>query len=158
MSLETGLQHTYSVSDIHQKMANMTSRLAVKIKNVPPASFSWSDKSSQGSRSSLKAEDIIPNEEDGEVMSKCATAYIMRFLVGFFKGLKHLENLVPKQHSPHPVSKSQVAPMKILDVDEKYTQGNLDILDKLRKDIELSDDDHQVIYLNFIIYLPTMNV
>ena len=79
-------------------MVNMTSRLAIKIKNLPPGSVFWSDKSPQGSRSSLKAEDIIPNE-DGEVMSKRATVYIMRFLVGTFKGLKHLENLVPKKHS-----------------------------------------------------------
>ena len=54
------------------------------------------------------------------------------------------------------VSKSQVAPMRILDVDKKYTQGNLDILDHLRKDIELCDDDHQAIdTLNFISYPPT---
>lgn len=52
-------------------MVNMTSRLAVRIKNVLPGSINWSDKSPQGSRSSLKAEDI-PNEEDGEVMSKRA--------------------------------------------------------------------------------------
>ena len=121
-------------------MVNMTTRLAVRIKNVPPGSINWSDKSPQASRSSLKAEDIIPNEDNGEVMSKRATAYIMRFLVGTFKALKHLENLVPKQHSPHPVSKSQVVPMKILDVDEKYTQGNLDILDQLKKDVELCSD------------------
>ena len=36
-----------------------------------------------------------------------------------------------------------MAPMKILDVDEKYTQGNLDILDQLQ-DTELCGD-HQVI-------------
>ena len=83
-----------------------------------PGIVNWSDRSPQGKRSSLKAEDILPNEEDGEVMSKRATTYIIRFMVGTFKALKHLENLVPKQHSPHPVSKSQVAPMKILDVDE----------------------------------------
>lgn len=80
-------------------------------------------------------------------MSKRATTYIIRFMVGTFKALKHLENLVPKQHSPHPVSKSQVAPMKILDVDEKYTQGNLDILDQLKKDTELCGD-HQVIIVS----------
>ena len=122
----------------------MTSRLAVKIKNAPPGRINWSDKNPQGSRSSLKAEDITPNEEDGEVMSKRAAAYITRFLVGTFKALRHLENLVPKQHSPHPVNKSQVAPMKILDVDEKYTQGNLDILDQLKRDVHLCGD-HQVL-------------
>ena len=115
----------------------------MKIKSIPSGSVNWSDKTQQGSRSSLKAEDITPNEEDGEVISKRATAYIMRFLVGNFKALKHLEKLVPEQHSPHSVSKSQVAPMKILDVDEKYTQGNLNILDQL-KDVELSGD-HQVL-------------
>ena len=125
-------------------MMNMTSRLAVKIKNVPSGSVNWSDKTPQGSRSCLKAEDIIPNEDDGEVMRKRATAYIMRFMVGTFKALSHLENQVPKQHSPHPVSKSQVAPMKILDVDEKYTQCNLDILDQLKRDAELCGD-HQVL-------------
>lgn len=78
-------------------MVNMTSRLAVKIKNVPPGSVDWSDKTLQ---------DITPNEEDGEVMSKRATAYIMRFLVGTFKALKHLKKLVSKQHSPHPVTGS----------------------------------------------------
>lgn len=121
----------------------MTSRLAVNIKNLPPGIVNWSDKKPQSSRSSLRSEDIIANEEDGEVMSRRATAYIMRFLVGTFKALKHLQSLVPKQHSPHQVSKSQVAPMKILDVDEKYTQGNLEILDQLQRDAELCGD-HQV--------------
>ena len=64
-------------------------------------------------------------------------------MVGILKALKHLENVVPKQHSFHPVRKSQVAQMKILDMDEKYTQGNLNILDQL-KDTELCGD-HQVI-------------
>lgn len=125
-------------------MVNMTSRLAVKVKNLPPGTVDWSDKKAQGSRSSLRAEDIIPDENDGEVMITRATTYIIRFLVGTFKSLNHLQSLVPKQHSPQPVSKSQVAPMKVLDVDEKYTQGNLEILDQLTRDAQLSGD-HQVI-------------
>ena len=43
----------------------------------------WSVKSPQGSRSSLKAEDIIPNEE---VMSKCATALHYAIFGGHLQG------------------------------------------------------------------------
>ena len=57
------------LSEVHAKMINMTSRLAVKIKNIPLGGINWSDNTPQRSRSSLKAEDIIPNEEDGDTTS-----------------------------------------------------------------------------------------
>ena len=67
----------------------------------------------------------------------------MTFLASNFKALNHLQSQVPKLHSPQPISKSRVVPLKILDIDEKYTQGNLDILDRLKKDADLCGD-HQV--------------
>ena len=45
--------------------------------------------------------------------------------------LKHLAEFVPEPESIHPVTKSQVVPMKILYKDEKYKSQTIDILTQL---------------------------
>ena len=64
----------------------------------------------------------------------------MRFLVSQFSNLSSLRHVAPVPHSLHPATKSVVAPMPILGLDEKYTAANIEILDTLRADTGLSDD------------------
>lgn len=43
-------------------MLNLTSRLAIRIRDIP--GVDWLDQSPQGSRSRLKATDILPGRDD----------------------------------------------------------------------------------------------
>ena len=95
------------------------------------------------SRSELTIDDLIPNESDGEELYKRAVEYVMKFLVDNFKSLHHLKNEAPALRAPHPVTKSQVAPMKVLNKDEKYMKDTVDILECLKDDGNLCGD-HQV--------------
>ena len=113
-------------------MNNVTSRLAVRIKHIPEGQIDWSDNTPQRSKSSLTIDDLIPSEEDGVVIYDRAVTYVMRIFVTFFKSLSALQNLVPKPHSPHTPSKSEVVPMMILAKDEKYKQANMEILEILK--------------------------
>ena len=61
----------------------------------------------------------------------------MRFMATYFKALFRFQHKVPPLKCPHPVSKSQVAPLKILDKDEKYTQVNIEILESFKADAQL---------------------
>ena len=125
--------------DIHRPdMNNVTSRLAVRIKHVPEGQVDWSDMKPQRSLNDLTIDDLIPNEEDGCAIHHRAVIYVMRILVISFKSLFGLQNHVPKPHCPHPPSKSEIAPMKILAKDEKYQQANLEILEIFKKEANLS--------------------
>ena len=68
---------------------------------------------------------------------------MMGFLVETFSNLKHLGEFVPEPESIHPVTKSEVVPMKILYKDEKYKSQTIDILMQLMSDANLSGK-HQV--------------
>ena len=68
---------------------------------------------------------------------------MMGFLVETFSNLNDLSELVPEQESIHPVSRSEVVPMKILFKDEKYKSQTIDILTQLISDANLSGN-HQV--------------
>ena len=72
-----------------------------------------------------------------------AVHYVMRFMASHFKALSPLLAQVPQLKSPHIISQSKVAPMKILHKDEKYTEANVDILESIMCDAEL-DGDPQV--------------
>ena len=113
-------------------MNNVTSRLSVRIKHLPEGQVDWSDTKPQRSLNDLTIDDLIPSEDDGHALHHRAVAYVMRILVTFFKSLSSLHNLVNKPHCPHPPSKSEVVPMKILAKDEKYQQENLEILEFFR--------------------------
>ena len=109
-------------------MNNVTSRLAVRIKHIPEGQVDWSDTKPQKSRNDLTIDDLIPNEDDGRALHDRTVK------VTYFKSLSNLQNLVPKPHCPHPPSKSEVVPMKILAKDEKYQQANLEILEIFKAD------------------------
>ena len=121
-------------------MLNVTSRLGVKIKYLPPGEINWSDTTPQKCRSTLTISDLIPNERDGEEMYSRAVHYVMRFLTTTFKAFHKFQKEVPPLKSPHTASKSQVAPLKVLEKDEKYTEVNIAILESFRCDAQLSCD------------------
>ena len=129
--------------DHHSSMLNVTSRLAVKIKNLPGFKFDWANTKPQRPRTSLTVEDFLPSEADATVLNQRAVHYIMGFLVETFSSLKHLAEFVHQPESIHPVTKSEVVPMKILYKDEKYKSQTIDILMQLMSDANLSGK-HQV--------------
>lgn len=101
-------------------MLNLTSRIAIRLQNLPDWEVDWSDSLSQRSRSSLHATELLPDDDDIVVFTTHAVQYIMEFRVANFTALTDLKQYVPARHSPHPVQKAIVAPMKILFKDEKY--------------------------------------
>lgn len=115
-------------------MLNVTSRLAVKIKHIPE-DISWADTSCQRSRSSLSVSDILPGSEEGKVFYDRAVLTVMEILVCKFKSLQGLKQLVPSRTSPHPPSKSEVVPLKLLFHDEKYTSETILILQQFIQDL-----------------------
>lgn len=136
------IQHAY-LPDHHSSMLNVTSRLAVKIKNLPEFDFSWDDTTPQRPRSSLTVDDFLPSENDAMILKQRAVEYMMGFLVETFSSLKHLEEFVPESMSIHPITKSEVVPMKLLYKDEKYKSETIEILSQLMSDANLRGN-HQV--------------
>ena len=112
----------------------------MKVKYTPPGTINWGDMKPQKPRQELTISDLIPNERDGQELHRRAVRYIMRFLVSQFSNLSSLRHLAPAPHSPHPATKSVVAPMPILALDEKYTAANIVILDASRADSGLTGD------------------
>ena len=114
-------------------MNNVTFHLAVRIKHVPEGHVDWSDTKLQRSRNDLTIDDLISNEDDGRELHSRAVAYVKKILETSFKSLSGLQSLVPNPRCPHPPSKSEVVPMKILAKDEKYQQTYLEILETLSR-------------------------
>lgn len=94
-------------------MTNLTSRLAIKIRNLPDFEFAWSDSNPQRHRSSLTIDHFLPSEQDCAILEERAVHYRMTFLVEMFPDLKHLAKLIPTPDPLHPVVPSEVVPMKI---------------------------------------------
>ena len=110
----------------------------------------------QKQKSELAIDDILPSESDGLTMYTRAVNYVMRFMTSHFKALSHFVTQVPHQKSPHTVSQSTVAPMKILHKDEKYTEANVDILESIRCDAELVGNP-QVCNTNYTVNTYIIN-
>lgn len=119
-------------------MLNLTSRIAVKIQNLPDWDVDWTDDRPQKSRSSLTCADFLPDEADASELHKQATVLVMEILVAEFASLSHLQQKVSKRKSPHDTQKSVVIPMKMLFKDEKCKSETIDILSELCKDAGLT--------------------
>ena len=124
-----------SITDHHSDMLNLTSRIAVKMQNLPDWDVDWNDSRPQRPRSSLTCSDILPDDDDATELLKRA---VMEFLVSEFNSLKDLKPYVPPRQSPHPVRRTIVAPMEILFKDEKHKSETIDILTELMKDAALT--------------------
>lgn len=86
------------IVDHHHKVENTTNRLAVQIQNYPSFPFSWDDNTLQKSRSELKEEEILPNEDDGHHLYQRMMNFMMEFVVKEFKSLSDLRQFVPLNH------------------------------------------------------------
>ena len=136
MSVKVSVQYkchigdTYSITaqtDVHNKMENTTSRLAVCVHKYPPFPFQWNDKSPQMSRCDLEEKDVLPTEGDGDCLRDHMLKFIMSFIVKELKSLSHLAHFIPS-HSVPPARKSEVLPLKLLFRDEKSIDENIHIL------------------------------
>ena len=114
--------------DHHSSMLNATTRLTIRIQNLPDFAFDWEDNQPQRSCTSLTTDDFMPSEGDGIVLQERSTMYIMEFLVKHFPSLAELNQFLPCKHQIHPVKRSQVVPMKLLFKDEKQKSKTIDIL------------------------------
>lgn len=120
-------------------MLNLTSRLAIRIRNLPPWEFDWCDRTPQRHKESLTLFDFMPSEEDAGELHRRAVQYVMKFLVNEFPNLKDLkaftEDAIPFDDG---LPKCEVAPMKVLFKDEKYIADTIDILTRLMEDAKLT--------------------
>ncbi len=137
-----GKYYRFYITALHNRFtpSDVTARLTVRVKHQPDGEFDWSNSAPQKSRNALTIDDLIPNQSDGEQLHKRAVDYVMYFLIVNFQSLYKLRQFAPTLQSPLPVSKSVVAPMKILPYDEKYTEENIHILKRIQSDAQLSGD------------------
>lgn len=127
--------HVYA--DKHNAMTNVTTRIAVKITNLPPFEFSWADTKPQKPWSSLIVDDVLPSSLDGKLLFERAVEYVMQFLNENFRALKK----VPLRHSnSSPPKKSTVIPMPVLLRDEKYIDETIQILHDYKRECDLTGD------------------
>ena len=111
-------------------MLNVTSRLAIKVRNIPDG-VDWFDQCPQGSRSQLTVADILPGTDDALALQQRALVFLQHFLTSEFDGLHELQSLVPAVHTSGPVQKAEVVLMRILFRDEKYVAENVATLGNL---------------------------
>ncbi len=117
-------------------MLNITSRLAVRIRNFPDWDFDWTDTRPQMNRDLLTISDFLSSEADAAELKR-AVSYIMSFLVQEFPAFSDLKKLLPGK--PERVAaKSEVVPMEVPFKDEKYIAETIDILSQLIEDARLS--------------------
>ena len=68
--------------DHHSSKLNLTSRLAVKIKNLPGFEFDWADTTPQRLWTSLNVEDILPSKADATVLHQQAACALHDWIPG----------------------------------------------------------------------------
>lgn len=117
---------------------NITSRVAVKIQNLPDWSIDWSDSTPQCSRQSLGIEDFLPTADDAGILQRRAINFMTRILVKEFSDLKDLRSYTPNKEQVQSVKKAEVVPMMVLFKDEKFITENIDIMSQLMEDANLS--------------------
>jgi len=114
-------------------MLNATSRLAVRIQHSPDWEVDWEDTKPKKSRRELKLHDILPSEADGEEFHRRAVHFVMQLFVTEFDSRKR----VSPEKQAFPPTRTDVARMRILFRDEKYTSENVEILKETAKDANL---------------------
>ena len=112
---------------------NVTTRIAVKITNLPPFDFDfdWADTAPQRPASSLVIEDFLPSSSDGKHLHERAVEYVAKFLVRQFSALKGLQKLCVQQTPAGDPQKTTIIPMAVMHRDEKYTEETIRILQDL---------------------------
>ena len=98
--------------------------------------------------------DFLPDERDATELKSRAIQYVMRILVQDFSDLQDLAQYAPTKQPFHPPQKSEVAPMKVLFKDEKFTSETIDILSKLAEDGSLKGNSQVRVYMSHhILYM-----
>ena len=110
-------------------MVNMTARLAVEMKCLPPWEVDWTDTKPQRDTSTLIISDLLPNESDGLILEERGVCNSLRVSITC--------SLLPSKEGPN-VSRSNVVPMKLLFLDEKYKAETTEILARIASDAQLS--------------------
>ena len=123
--------------DTHNTMLNVTTRLAVSIRNIPPWDFEWNDTTPQKHRRDLTVDDLLPNEEDGQALFEKAVLHTMQVITENFPSIGSLKKFLPSPEITCP-HKSVVVPQKVLFRDEKYTDENIQILRQYIKDCKFT--------------------
>ena len=121
-------------------MLNVTSRIAVKVQNLPDWSVDWNDVTPQRPVESLTISDFMPSEDDASHLKQRAIQYIKKFLVNEFSSLADLKVFITEDGVDVPTSEpTQVVPMKVLFKDEKYTSETIDVLSHIAQDANLGE-------------------
>ena len=105
--------------DHHSQMLNVTSRLAISIRNIP-TDVNWDDQSPQASRSQLPVADILPDAHDASVLMERAQVFLQHFITSNLDDLHDLQSLAPSSNTAEAVEMTEVVPIKVLFRDEKY--------------------------------------
>ena len=105
----------------------------MEVKHLPPWEVDWTDASPQRDTATVTISDILPSERDGLVLESRAVDFIMQFLVTEFRSLNHLKSLLPHKED-QDTCRSNVVPMKLLFLDEKYKAETTEILTQIASD------------------------
>ena len=139
-----------STTDHHSTMMNVTSRLAVRVHNLPQT-IDWNDRTPQHTLESLTIDDFMVSKAESDAFKQRAILYTARYLVTEFKSLGDLAKFIPPQSQIHPVIKTEFVPMKVLFKDEKYTSETIEILCTLMKDANLTGKNQVCIQVSAAI-------
>ena len=74
----------------HTEFWNFTSRLGIKVANLPPTEFKDTAGLPQGNRQDLAVEDILPNDDDDIAFHHSRVKRVEKLLVERFKSCAHL--------------------------------------------------------------------
>eukprot|EP00118_Oscarella_pearsei_P007217 m.34573 g.34573 ORF g.34573 m.34573 type:complete len:252 (+) comp31999_c0_seq2:517-1272(+) len=141
LNIFKGVRHERK--DSQATMWNLTTRLVIPIKNMPEDS-TQRDNRPQRSRSSLSASDILFDDEDGRSIIDDAVFLVMNFLTERVRCLAHLKGQLICT-PPGNVTKTKVTALEILDVDEAYTDENIEILKRFCTDMQKTEPTSQVV-------------
>ena len=141
----------YMHVDRHARMLNITSRIACRVRYLPNWEFDWSDTAPQRNRDSLGAVDFMMSEDDASHYRASYPVHdeVLGAGIQYFSDLKRF---LPDETPLHPVTKSEVVPMKVLFRDEKYVSETIEILMDLAKNAKLTGH-YQVCHSNKIGYV-----
>ena len=84
-----------------------------------------------------------------------AVEYMMEILTTEFPSLYGMHTFVPPRTTPHPITKAEVVPMKILHMDEKHKRETIQILSELMDYANLQGDMQVCVVCGYTPYSHT---
>ena len=83
--------------------------------------------------------DILPSGDDSIQLLDAGKEFILRFLTKNFSAFSHLQSVSNKSQPYKKPVKPTVTPLKIVDVNEGRTDGNIEVLEKCASDLKKND-------------------